>query len=66
MEANSKKSPEMLEKIIQGKLTKRMNELSLLGQNHMVEPDAGNIDKFLKSKNFSVLNFAKWTVGGSV
>jgi len=66
MEANAKKSPEMIEKIIQGKLNKRLNELSLLGQNHMVEPDAGNIEKYLKSKSFNVQNFSKWTVGSSM
>lgn len=63
METNPNKSPEMINKIIQGKLNKRMNELSLLGQNHMVVPDAGNIEKYLKSKNFTVLNFIKWSVG---
>ena len=65
------KKPEMLEKILQGKISKRMNEMSLLGQSHVV---VGNVtvEKHLKDVSKSigspigVLMFHKWGLGSSL
>lgn len=64
-----KKKPEIIEKIIQGKLKKRMSELTLLGQAHMVEEGGPEVEKFIKSMSsslktpISVASFAYWQVG---
>jgi elongation factor Ts len=63
-----KKKPEVIEKIIQGKVNKRLGEVCLLGQNHMAEEGNPVVKKFVdtfaanqKSK-VEVTDFTLWNL----
>lgn len=67
------KKPEVVEKIVQGKLSKRLGELTLLGQAHMAEEGGPVIKKFLEEYgkanggvSVGVSKFALWSVGQAV
>lgn len=49
MEANANKTEDMIQKIMTGKLNKRLNEMSLLGQSHMADASGDVIEKHLNS-----------------
>ena len=63
-----KKKPEIIEKMIQGKLNKRLAEVSLLGQAHMAEEGNPVVKKYLEGLNGSlkakvdVSAFALWSL----
>ncbi len=67
--ADSSKKPEMLEKIIQGKIAKRMGEMTLLGQAHMAEEGSPVVHKFLEgfgassNSRVKINDFKLWTLG---
>ena len=61
-----------VDKIIEGKMRKRLSELSLLQQNHMVETGAPIIEKYLKTlstqlgSELKLDKYALWTIGQKV
>lgn len=66
------KKPEMVDKILDGKLNKRLAEICLANQSHFAEEGAPVIEKHLKSsaaglglKKLSLGKFWRWTLGGS-
>ena len=65
------KKPEIIEKIMTGKLNKVISENTLLGQSWVVDQDITvkkAIDKFNKenSDNFEIINFLKYKVGEGI
>lgn len=66
-----KKKPEIFEKILQGKLNKRMSEICLLDQPNMVEEGNPQMKKFLQSlgdsvgsnTKVSIPKFWRWNLG---
>ena len=67
-EENIGKKKELVQKIIDGKLNKRLQDLSILGTNHVVEANNPKIDKFLLelgkkyNNSFSINQFYNWKV----
>ena len=59
------KPKEILEKIVNGKLNKRLNEITLLGQEYI--KDSGlNISQLLKKSNANVNLFVRYEVGDGI
>jgi translation elongation factor EF-Ts len=67
--SDAAKKPEMLEKIIAGKVSKRLAEISLLGQSHLAEEGSPVIKKYLETLGgankcgVKVDSFVRWTLG---
>ena len=68
--SNATAKPEMLEKIIGGKVNKRISEICLTSQPHFVEEGSPAVSKFmssvaakLKLKDIGVTAFSRWTLG---
>ncbi|MCB1828120.1 MAG: elongation factor Ts, partial [Coxiellaceae bacterium] len=64
-EANAGKPEEILEKIITGRLNKFMQEVTLLGQPFVKDPDQ-TVAKLLKSANTNVTNYVRYEVGEGI
>ena len=68
---NKAPKPDMVEKVLMGKLNKKLSEICLIGQNHVAEEGAPIISKFIndfsKKHNISINieNYAKWDIGSS-
>jgi|TARA_B110000467_G_scaffold98650_1_gene89214 elongation factor Ts len=62
---SSGKPPEIIEKMIQGKMLKFMKEVTLLGQSFVKDPDI-SIAKLLKNSNAVVTNFIRYEVGEGI
>ena len=62
---SSGKPPEIIEKMIQGKMSKFMKEVTLLGQSFVKDPDI-SIAKLLKNSNAVVTNFIRYEVGEGI
>ncbi|MHB8715323.1 MAG: translation elongation factor Ts, partial [Sulfuricaulis sp.] len=58
----SGKPPEIIEKMVMGRVSKYLNEITLLGQPFVKDPDT-TVDKLLKSKGAGVLRFSRFEVG---
>ena len=66
---NSGKPPEMAEKISQGKLTKFLNENSLLNQLWIIDPKKKVLDILKENsleKQLKILDFVRYKVGEGV
>ena len=63
--AESGKPPEIIEKMITGRINKFLNEVALEGQAYVKDPDQ-KVGKLLKSENASVLEFARIEVGEGI
>lgn len=61
----SGKPPEVIEKMIQGRLNKFLDEVSLLGQAYVKDPDM-TVGALLKSKKAEVVSFARFAVGEGI
>ena len=68
--ANPPKNMDMLDKILDGKLNKRLSEMSLTGQPHMAVEGSPLISKYIKElgkdysvKELEVGRFQHWTLG---
>ena len=61
----SGKPPEIIEKMIAGRLRKYLSEITLLGQPFVKDPDV-TVGKLLQSKNASVRAFTRLEVGEGV
>jgi elongation factor Ts len=62
---NEGKSPEIVAKMIEGRLRKSLNEITLLGQPFVKDPDQ-TIEKLLKSASARVLRFERFEVGSGI
>ena len=63
--AESGKPAEIIEKMVVGRLRKFVNEVTLLGQSFVKDPDQ-TVEKLLKSKNAEVSNFVRYEVGDGI
>ena len=63
--AESGKPPEIIEKMIMGRINKFLNEVALHGQDFVKDP-AVTIGKLLKAENASVLSFTRVEVGEGI
>jgi elongation factor Ts len=59
---SSGKPPEIVEKMIMGRVDKYLNEITLLGQPFVKDTEM-TVDKLLKSKGASVIRFIRYEVG---
>ena len=59
------KSPEILAKMVEGRLRKSLNEIVLLGQPFVKDPEQ-SIEKLLKSASAKVLRFERFEVGAGI
>jgi elongation factor Ts len=62
---DSGKPPEIIEKVIAGRLNKYLNEISLLGQPFVKDTDT-TVGKLLKASDASVLRFCRYEVGEGI
>jgi elongation factor Ts len=62
---NEGKSPEIVAKMIEGRLRKSLNEITLLGQPFVKDPDQ-SIEKLLKSAAARVVRFERFEVGAGI
>lgn len=62
---NSSKAPELLEKIIQGQLKKYLNELCLVGQAFIKNPDE-TVEVLLKKNQAKVTRMVRFEVGEGI
>lgn len=58
----SGKPAEIIEKMVLGRVNKYLNEITLLGQPFVKDPDT-TVEKLLKSKGASVVRFSRYEVG---
>ena len=63
--AESGKPADIIEKMVVGRLRKFVNEITLLGQSFVKDPDL-TVEKLLKSKNAEVTNFVRYEVGDGI
>jgi elongation factor Ts len=59
------KSPEIVERMIEGRLRKAVNEMTLLGQPYVRDP-AQSIEQLLRSAGASVTRFERFEVGAGI
>jgi elongation factor Ts len=59
------KSPQIVAKMIEGRLRKSLNEITLLGQAFVKDPDQ-SIEKLLNSAGARVLRFERFEVGSGI
>jgi elongation factor Ts len=59
------KSPEITARMVEGRLRKSLNEISLLGQPFVKDPDR-SIEKLLASAGARVLRFERFEVGAGI
>ena len=62
---NAGKPRELLEKIVEGKVRKWLNEVTLLGQP-FVKDDKQSVEQYLKSAGGEVLSFVRYEVGAGI
>ncbi|MCL4140334.1 UNVERIFIED_CONTAM: hypothetical protein GTU68_059504 [Idotea baltica] len=63
--ADSGKPAEIMEKMVEGRIRKYLNEVTLLGQPFVKDPDT-TVEKLLKSAGASVLQFVRYEVGEGI
>ncbi|MDB4512005.1 translation elongation factor Ts [Arenicella sp.] len=63
--AESGKPAEIMEKMVDGRIRKYLNEVTLLGQPFVKDPDT-TVEKLLKSAGASVLQFVRYEVGEGI
>jgi elongation factor Ts len=62
---NEGKSPEIVAKMIEGRLRKSLNEITLVGQPFVKDPDQ-TVEKLLKAAGARVLRFERFEVGSGI
>jgi len=60
-----KKSPEIIAKMIEGRLRKYLAEITLVGQPFVKDPDT-TVEKLLKKANAVVVQFVRYEVGAGI
>jgi elongation factor Ts len=63
--AESGKPPEIVEKMVSGRINKFLKEITLLGQPFVKDPDS-TVEKLLKGKNAAVVAFSRFEVGEGI
>lgn len=63
--ADSGKPPEIIEKMIGGRIRKYLAEITLKGQNFVKDPDT-TVEKLLNSNNADVVEFIRFEVGEGI
>lgn len=63
--AESGKPPEIIEKMVSGRIQKYLKEITLLGQPFVKDPDQ-TVEKLLKAANASVASFLRYEVGEGI
>lgn len=63
--ADSGKPAEIIEKMIEGRLKKFLNEICLTGQPYIKNPDI-TVGQYLKEKGVNVVNFTRYEVGEGI
>ena len=63
--AESGKPPEIMEKMVDGRIRKYLNEVTLLGQAFVKDPDT-SVEKLLKSAGAEVKQFVRYEVGEGI
>ena len=63
--AESGKPADIIEKMVVGRLRKFVNEVTLLGQSFVKDPDM-TVEKLLKSKNAEISQFIRYEVGDGI
>jgi elongation factor Ts len=63
--AESGKPEDIIEKMVQGRINKFVNEVTLLGQPFVKDPDT-TIEKLLKSKGATAIRFVRYEVGEGI
>jgi len=63
--AESGKPAEIMEKMVEGRIRKYLNEVTLLGQAFVKDPDQ-TVEKLLNSANASVSQFVRYEVGEGI
>ncbi len=63
--AESGKPPEIIEKMVTGRIAKFLKEITLLGQPFVKDPDT-TVEKLLKAANASVKSFIRYEVGEGI
>ena len=63
--AESGKPAEIMEKMVEGRIRKYLNEITLLGQAFVKDPDQ-TVEKLLKSADASVVEFVRYEVGEGI
>jgi len=63
--AESGKPAEIMEKMVEGRIRKYLNEVTLLGQAFVKDPDQ-TVEKLLKSANAEVKRFVRYEVGEGI
>lgn len=61
----SGKPANIIEKMVEGRVSKFVNEVTLVGQPFVKDPDT-TVEKLLKSKNAKVVRFARFEVGEGI
>lgn len=62
---DSGKPAEIIEKMVQGRVNKFLNEITLLGQPFVKDPDT-SVEKLLKAANAKVIRFSRFEVGEGI
>lgn len=62
---NAGKPDEILSKILEGKIRKWVNEITLLGQPFVKDPDQ-SVEKYLKQAGGEVISFVRYEVGDGI
>ncbi len=63
--ADSGKPAEIMEKMVEGRIRKYLNEITLLGLAFVKDPDQ-TVEKLLKSANSKVMEFVRYEVGEGI
>lgn len=63
--AESGKPPEIIEKMVSGRIKKYLKEITLLGQPFVKDPDQ-TVEQLLKTANASVVSFLRYEVGEGI
>jgi len=63
--AESGKPAEIMEKMVDGRIRKYLNEVTLLGQSFVKDPDQ-TVEKLLKSAGAEVIQFVRYEVGEGI
>ena len=63
--ADSGKPAEIMEKMVEGKIRKFVNEITLHGQSFVKDPDQ-SVEKLLKGANAEVTQFVRYEVGEGI
>lgn len=63
--AESGKPPEIIEKMVTGRINKYLSEITLLGQPFVKDPEI-TVEKLLKKANATVVGFSRYEVGEGI